>query len=79
MNSPTAADAPSSNCCNKVALMGIRGFPQARSRSHLVSQTTEGLEELPGGVRVADGGLPVDSEDEREVERIAPCVRTSSS
>ncbi|MFI1285184.1 hypothetical protein ACH4U5_31250 [Streptomyces sp. NPDC020858] len=29
-----------------------------------------GLEKLPGGVRVADGGLLVDSEDEREVERV---------
>ncbi|MFI2032943.1 hypothetical protein [Streptomyces buecherae] len=27
-----------------------------------------GLEKLPGGVRVADGGLLVDAEDERKVE-----------
>jgi hypothetical protein len=28
------------------------------------------LEKLTGGVRVADGGLLIDSEDEREVERV---------
>ncbi|MFV5998856.1 hypothetical protein ACNPQM_42690 [Streptomyces sp. NPDC056231] len=28
------------------------------------------LEKLPGRVRVADGGLLVDAEDEREVERV---------
>ncbi|MFJ9662067.1 hypothetical protein ACIRPR_29360 [Streptomyces griseoflavus] len=29
-----------------------------------------GLEKLPGGVRVADGGLLVDAEDECEVEGV---------